>query len=109
MVRLLGKGYGSESIFEIGIDTQSDLQQTSLGYYYMRAAQKKNAMGWFLASDYFLNRLAQDDTDVRWGVMDNDESWSDTKVERKGPAISTWAVSTCEAMARSRQRRSISR
>lgn len=76
--------YGSESIFEIGIDTQSDLQQTSLGYYYMRAAQKKNAMGWFLASDYFLNRLAQDDTDVRWGVMDNDESWSDTKVERKG-------------------------
>ncbi len=79
-----GREYGSESIFEIGIDTQSDLQQSSLGYYYMRYAQKKNAMGWFVASDYFLNRLAEDATDVRWGVMDNDEYWVDTKVERKG-------------------------
>lgn len=79
-----GREYGSESIFEIGIDTQTDLQQSSLGYYYMRYSQKKNAMGWFIASDYFLNRLAEDATDVRWGVMDNDESWIDTKAERKG-------------------------
>lgn len=79
-----GKQYGSESIFEIGIDSQTDLQQSSLGYYYMCYQQKKNAMGWFLASDYFLSRLAQDSSDVRWGVMDNDESWVETKVERKG-------------------------
>ena len=76
--------YGSESIFEIGIDTQTDLETTSLGFYYMRYGQKKGAMGWFLASDYFLNRLGADATDVRWGVMDNDEYWVDTNTERKG-------------------------
>ena len=76
--------YGSESIFEIGIDTQTDLETSSLGFYYMRYGQKKGAMGWFLASDYFLNRLGADATDVRWGVMDNDEYWVDTNTERKG-------------------------
>ena len=30
-------------------------------------------MGWFMASDYFLDRLAQDPDDVRWGVMSYDE------------------------------------
>ena len=50
----------------------------------MRYGQKKGAMGWFLASDYFLNRLGADATDVRWGVMDNDEYWVDTNTERKG-------------------------
>lgn len=79
-----GREYGTESVFEVGIDTQSDLQQASLGYYYMRYGQKKNAMGWFIASDYYLNRLGEDATDVRWGVMDNDEYWVDTQVERKG-------------------------
>lgn len=76
--------YGSESIFEIGIDTQTDLETSSLGFYYMCYGQKKGAMGWFLASDYFLNRLGADATDVRWGVMDNDEYWVDTNTERKG-------------------------
>lgn len=46
--------------------------------------QKKGAMGWFLASNYFLDRLGEDATDVRWGVMDNDESWVDTGTERHG-------------------------
>ena len=41
-------------------------------------------MGWFLASDYFLSRLNEDPTDVRWGVMDNDEYWKDTDIARKG-------------------------
>ena len=29
-------------------------------------------------------RLNEDETDVRWGGMDNDEYWYDNKVERKG-------------------------
>ena len=44
-------------------------------FYLMRYGQLKNAMGWYLASDYFLNRLGEDETDVRWGIMDNDEYW----------------------------------
>ena len=76
--------YGTESIFELGIDTETDLGTTSLGFYYMRAEQKRNAMGWFLASNYFLNRLGQDSTDVRWGVMDNDEYWSETGTTHRG-------------------------
>lgn len=76
--------YGSESVFEIGIDTKTDLEKASLGYYYMRYGQKKGAMGWFLASDYFLTRLAADPADVRWGVMDDDESWTETGISRKG-------------------------
>ena len=64
------KQNASESIFEIGIDTESDLGTSSLGFYYMQYKQKTNAMGWFLASDYFLNRLKQDAEDVRWGIME---------------------------------------
>lgn len=76
--------YGTESIFELGIDTEADLGTTSLGFYYMRAEQKRNAMGWFLASNYFLNRLGQDSTDVRWGVMDNYEYGSETGATHRG-------------------------
>lgn len=77
--------FGAESIFELGITTEeSDLGRNSLGFYLMRYGQVKNAMGWFLASDYFLNRLGEDETDVRWGIMDNDEYWVDNEIERKG-------------------------
>lgn len=77
--------FGTESIFELGITTEeSDKGTGSLGFYLMRYGQVKNAMGWFLASDYFLNRLGEDETDVRWGIMDNDEYWVDNKIERKG-------------------------
>ena len=65
--------FGSESIFEIIIDNESDLGRSSLGFYYMGYRRVNNAMGWFLASDYFLQRLGEDPTDVRWGVMDADE------------------------------------
>lgn len=79
------KQFGSESIFELGITTEeSDLGTSSLGFYLMRYKQVKNAMGWFLASDYYLNRLGEDEKDVRWGIMDNDEYWVDNKIERKG-------------------------
>lgn len=77
--------FGTESIFELGITVEeSDLGTSSPGYYLMRYGQKKGAQGWFLASDYFLQRLGQDESDVRWGVMDNDEYWVDNDVERHG-------------------------
>lgn len=67
--------FGTESIFELGVyPNEGDLDTSSLGFYLMREGQKKGAAGWFMASDYFLTRLAEDATDVRWGVMDQDES-----------------------------------
>ena len=77
--------YGSESILELAMLTdESDLGTSSLGYYLMRDGQLTGAMGWFLASDYFLDRLGEDPTDVRWGVMDYDEYWVQTGTERRG-------------------------
>lgn len=68
--------FGSESIFELGIfPTESDLGSASLGFYLRRKGHGGgSALGWFMASDYFLNRLNQDASDVRWGVMSYDES-----------------------------------
>jgi tetratricopeptide (TPR) repeat protein len=67
--------FGSESIFELGIyPDEADLGTGSLGFYLLRLGIVKNAMGWFMASDYFLDRLGEDLTDVRWGIMDYDES-----------------------------------
>ncbi|WP_346236045.1 RagB/SusD family nutrient uptake outer membrane protein [Niabella insulamsoli] len=67
--------FGAESIFELGIfPNESDLGVSSLGFYLRRKGHgNSSALGWFGASDYFLNRLSQDPTDVRWGVMDDDE------------------------------------
>ena len=69
------KQFGSESIFELGIySAEADLGTSSLGFYLMRYGLKSGAAGWFMASDYYLERLAQDPTDVRWSVMYQDES-----------------------------------
>lgn len=77
--------FGSESILELGIyPSESDLGSSSLGYYLMQKGQLSGAMGFFLASDYFLNCLGEDSTDVRWGVMDNDEYWVEYGISRKG-------------------------
>ena len=66
--------YGSESILEIGICLdEADLGTSSLGFYFMRKDKKKGALGYFLASDYFLKSLGEDATDVRWNIMDYDE------------------------------------
>ncbi len=75
---------GSESIFEIGIDEVADLTTASLGFYFIRRSQLSNAMGWFLASDYYLDRLGEDADDVRWGVMDEDEYSESNGVSHKG-------------------------
>jgi hypothetical protein len=67
--------FGSESIFELGIfPAEADLLTGSLGYYLLRQATVKSAMGWFMASDYWITRMSEDLTDVRWGIMDYDES-----------------------------------
>jgi len=67
--------FGTESIFELGVfPNESDLGTASPGFYLRRRAHgNSNVLGWFGASDYFLNRLKQDPNDVRWGVMLADE------------------------------------
>lgn len=69
--------FGSESIFELAIyPAEADLTTASLGYYLLRLGKVTGAMGWFMASDYWITRMSQDPTDVRWGIMDYDESSS---------------------------------
>ncbi|MEO6681287.1 MAG: RagB/SusD family nutrient uptake outer membrane protein [Ginsengibacter sp.] len=67
--------FGSESIFELAMHpNEGDLGNGSLSMYLRRRAHgNSNALGYFVASDYFLNRLQQDPADVRWGVMAYDE------------------------------------
>lgn len=70
------KQWGSESIFELAmIDGENALSGTSsLGAYYARAGNFNNNMGSYVASTSFLNRLNEDPTDIRWGVMTYDET-----------------------------------
>lgn len=69
------KQFGSESIFELGMfPNEGDLGTGSLGFYLRKRAHgASTALGWYGASDYFLERLNQDPTDVRWGIMGPDE------------------------------------
>ncbi|MBR5856258.1 MAG: RagB/SusD family nutrient uptake outer membrane protein, partial [Bacteroidales bacterium] len=70
------KQWGSESIFELAmLGGENALSGTSsLGAYYARAGHFNNNMGSYVASTGFLNRLGEDPTDIRWGVMDYDET-----------------------------------
>lgn len=84
--------FGTESIFEIGVNVQeADLGTASLGYYLLRNGKVKSAMGWFMASDYFLARINQDSTDIRKGIMDYDEA----SVIKKAPEKSTYRYGSC--------------
>lgn len=67
--------FGSESIFELAVlPNEADLGNSSLSIYLRRQGhQSSSAIGQFVASDYYLDRLGQDPDDVRWGVMDEDE------------------------------------
>lgn len=77
--------YGSESIFEIGVyPLEGDLGAGSIGAYLRKKGDGGSTiLGWFIASDYFLDRLKEDAADVRWGVMNDDELSTATK-PRKG-------------------------
>ncbi len=67
--------FGSESVFELAVyPAEGDLTTSSLGYYLLRLGKVTGAMGYFMASDYWIARMNQDPTDIRWGVMDYDES-----------------------------------
>lgn len=77
--------YGSESIFEIGVyPLEGDLGAGSIGAYLRKKGDGGSTiLGWFIASDYFLDRLKEDVADVRWGVM-NDDEFSTSGNPRKG-------------------------
>jgi len=65
--------YGTESIYELGINEgEADLGTASLGYYLMRRTGGQGGM--FYASDYYLNRMKEDNNDVRWAILGRDES-----------------------------------
>ncbi len=65
--------FGKESIFELKmVKDEGELGSSSVGFYYLRN-RDENAIGNFIASDYYLERLGQDSTDVRWGIMTYDE------------------------------------
>lgn len=67
--------FGSESIFELGIYLgEGTLGTGSLGYYLLRLNKVTGALGWFMASDYWLQRMYQDPGDIRLAIMDQDES-----------------------------------
>src|SRR5688572_6561018 len=89
--------YGSESIFEIGVyPLEGDLGAGSIGAYHRKKGDGGSTiLGWFIASDYFLNRLKEDAADVRWGVMKEDE-FSTTANPRKG-ALYKYSGSTAMA------------
>lgn len=67
--------FGAESIFEIGIyPNEGDGGNSSLGAYFRRAKHGGNAiLGNFMASDQFLEAMAEDSTDIRYGILSNDE------------------------------------
>jgi len=67
--------FGTESVFELAVlPAEADLTTGSLGYYLLRNLKVSGALGYFMASDYWITRMNEDPTDVRWGVMDYDES-----------------------------------
>ncbi len=93
--------FGSESVFELAVyPAEADLTTGSLGYYLLRLGKVTGAMGYFMASDYWIARMSQDLTDVRWGIMDYDESSTTrfgsslkyTGVDLKGDKASISAV-----------------
>lgn len=71
------KQFGSESIFELAIyPGEGDLGNTSLGAYYRRRGHPNTtiAAGYFLASSSFIKLLDEDNSDIRKGIMANDET-----------------------------------
>lgn len=77
------KEYGSESIFELNIKAgENDPGDSSLGAYYRRRAHGISAGGVFLASKYWLDLMGPND--VRWGIMDYDQSDVEDGTGRKG-------------------------
>lgn len=82
------KEFGSEAILELGMyANEADLGTGSLGYYLLRKSKVTNAMGYFMGSDAFVARMGEDATDVRKGIMDYDETYSETGIYRYGSCL----------------------
>lgn len=80
--------FSSESIFELGIYMgEATLGTGSLGYYLLRSNKVSGALGFFMASDFYLDRLGEDSEDIRWAIMDYDESHQVTGVFRYGSCM----------------------
>lgn len=78
--------FGDESILELCIDSENDLGTSSLGYYHLSGNVVRDGVARYLASNYYLQRLAEDPTDVRWSVMTDDEK-SMVGAQRKGACL----------------------
>ena len=67
--------YGTESIFELYVSAEdgTDQAKSSPRWYTLAKGQGEGASGCWLASEPFMDRLGEDETDVRWGVMQPDE------------------------------------
>ena len=68
--------FGDESIFELQmLVNENALTTGSIGAYYSRIHHYSSKVGgYFAASDYWLERMAEDPEDVRWSVMAYDEN-----------------------------------
>ncbi len=67
--------FGAESIFELFVSPDDGTDQAkSSPYWYTKAKITKiGTSGCWIASEPFMNRLGEDATDVRWGIMEEDE------------------------------------
>ncbi|MBQ0149670.1 MAG: RagB/SusD family nutrient uptake outer membrane protein [Bacteroidales bacterium] len=67
--------YGSESIFELYVSAEdgTDQAKSSPRWYTLAKGQGEGASGCWLASEAFLDRMSEDETDVRWEIMKPDE------------------------------------
>lgn len=67
--------YGSESIIEIGMYVNEGALSTTgdIGSRYILGGGNGKNPQYFMASVSFLDRLMEDPTDVRWGVMEADD------------------------------------
>lgn len=75
--------FGSESIFELAVlPGEADLGTGSPGCYYRRRLHGISSGGVFLASKYWLGIMGEND--VRWGIMDSDQSDEELSSGRKG-------------------------
>ncbi len=86
------KQFASESIFELHILVkEANLTTSSLGAMYSRIKHYSSKVGgYFGASDYWLERMAEDPDDVRWGVMsydENSESYDDEEFAGMGDRL----------------------
>lgn len=68
--------FASESILLLGVmPNENDLLAGAPGMYLRRKGHgNSNALGQFMASDYYLDRLKEDATDVRCGILAADET-----------------------------------